>query len=111
MRLSVARVDPKSVHLSCHKCLNVDFRRVMHRVLGSDRYRHFSGDLERFIAESGQLEFASVANHALPLKDLPPDVTVSRFIRDSRDLIVSGYFYRQRALDQGGAARFSLFEP
>ena len=90
------------VHCSYHKCLTVYFRRVMHRALGGESFQDFGEDLERFMAESPQLEFASVANHALPLEDLPADVTVSRFIRDPRDLIVSGYFYHR-----GGSERWT----
>jgi hypothetical protein len=42
---------------------------------------------------------ASVNNHALDLQRLGADFRITRFIRDPRDLVVSGYFYHKRGAE------------
>jgi hypothetical protein len=90
---------PELVHSSYHKCLTVFFGRVMRSALnGFGGYRHFHSDLSQFESERSRYRVTSVNNHALDLGGLG-DYRVSRFVRDPRDLIVSGYFYHRRAAE------------
>lgn len=88
------------IHCSYHKCLTVYFSRVMHAVfnrclLWSSGYQHFNSDVKAFYAALGQNRLSSVNNHLLDLQRLG-DFRLTRFIRDPRDLLVSGYFYHRR---------------
>lgn len=92
---------PPSVHCSYHKCLTKYFARVMartFRLTGQPRfgYRHFKSQLPRFSECARAYRLASINNHALELGTVG-DLRVSRFIRDPRDLVVSGYFYHLRS--------------
>lgn len=94
---------PLLVHCSLHKCLTVYFGRVMKAVFGrclpwSGGYRHYNSDVESFYAGLGRSKIASVNNRALDLERLG-DVRLSRFVRDPRDLVVSGYFYHRRGAE------------
>jgi len=90
---------PARIHCSYHKCLTVYFRKVMSASVGRfGGYRHFNSDIEAFARGRGGLCVASVNNHALDLDSLGP-CRVSRFVRDPRDLIVSGYFYHRRGAE------------
>ena len=87
------------IHCSYHKCLTVFFRRVMEPSLAYlGGYRHFNSDLARFEAERPSLRLASINNLALDA-DALGDVRISRFVRDPRDLVVSGYFYHRRGAE------------
>lgn len=91
------------IHCSYHKCLTVYYKRVMHAVLNrclpwSGGYRHFNSHLSDFYAAFEDLRIASVNNRALDLERLRP-FRISRFIRDPRDLVVSGYFYHRRGAE------------
>lgn len=93
----------RRVHCSYHKCLTVYFMKVMSRTcrspLGpSGSYRHFNDRIDDFYRDGEQHVIASVNNHTLDL-DRFEDVRVTRFIRDPRDLIVSGYFYHKRSAE------------
>lgn len=66
----------------------------------SGGYKHFNSLLNDFYAEFESLKVASVNNHLLDFNRLGSDYRISRFIRDPRDLIVSGYFYHQRAAEE-----------
>ena len=90
-------------HCSYHKCMTLYYRRVMgglyNRILRFSRgYRHFRSHLDDFYRESDRYRIASVNNHALDLDRLG-DFRISRFIRDPRDLVVSGYFYHLRGAE------------
>lgn len=64
----------------------------------SGGYDHFNSHLEDFLAGYRDLRVASVNNRALD----PAEVErcrVSRFVRDPRDLVVSGYFYHRRGTE------------
>lgn len=94
---------PHLIHCSYHKCLTVYFRRVMDGVFNrclpwSGGYAHFNSDREAFLAGFERLRVASVNNQALDLKRLG-DFRLTRFIRDPRDLVVSGYFYHRRGAE------------
>ncbi len=91
------------VHCSYHKCLTVLYRRVLRRValvpgVGPASYHHFNSDLTAFLAQRTDLDVASVNNHALP-DTLVATTRVSRFVRDPRDLVVSGYHYHRRGAE------------
>lgn len=93
----------RRVHCAYHKCLTTYFRRVFERlddaVLGlRGRYRHFDSRLDAFEREVEGCVVASLNNHALDL-DRFEDVRVTRFVRDPRDLVVSGYYYHRRGAE------------
>jgi hypothetical protein len=92
------------IHCSYHKCLTVYFKRVMDAVFNrclwwSGGYRHFNSHLEDFYDGFSRLRVASVNNRALDLERLGP-FRISRFVRDPRDLVVSGYFYHRRGAER-----------
>jgi hypothetical protein len=94
---------PRRVHCSYHKCLTVYFQRVFSRIDRSPfgrggGYHHFDSRLDAFYGEVESYGVASVNNHAIDLARFE-DVRVTRFIRDPRDLVVSGYFYHKRAAE------------
>lgn len=91
------------VHCSYHKCLTVYYSRVMQAVFNrcirwSRGYRHYNSHLENFYQGFMKHRIASVNNRALDLERLG-DFRLSRFIRDPRDLVVSGYFYHKRGAE------------
>jgi hypothetical protein len=91
------------IHCSYHKCLTVYYGRVMKAVFNrclpwSGGYRHFNSHLEDFYAGFSTHRAASINNRALDLARLGR-FRISRFIRDPRDLIVSGYFYHRRGAE------------
>ncbi len=88
------------IHGSYHKCLTVYFGRIMHAVFNrclpwSSGYRHYNSHLEDFYDGFHTHRIASINNRALDLERLGR-FRISRFIRDPRDLVVSGYFYHKR---------------
>ena len=91
----------RRVHCSYHKCLTVYFEKVLKRMvrtpfgLAGD-YRHFDSHLDTFYRDCEGYAVASINNHALDL-DRFEDVRVTRFVRDPRDLVVSGYFFHKRS--------------
>jgi hypothetical protein len=87
------------VHCSYHKCLTVYYSRVLSATLNrwrrlSGGYKHFNSLIREFDREGGQYRIASINNHALQWDS--PAMRVSRFIRDPRDLVVSGYYYHKK---------------
>lgn len=91
------------VHCSYHKCLTVYYRRVMDAVFNrclpfSGGYRHFNSDLAEFHDSFSAHRVASVNNRSLDLDRLG-DFRLTRFVRDPRDLVVSGYFYHRRGAE------------
>lgn len=93
----------RRVHCSYHKCLTVYFQKVLSRLYRSPfgpsgEYRHFNSQVDSFYLECENYAVSSVNNHFLDL-DRFEDVRVTRFVRDPRDLIVSGYFYHKRAAE------------
>lgn len=61
-------------------------------------YKHFNSYLDQFYEDSDKYRVSSVNNHALDLSRLG-DFRISRFVRDPRDLVVSGYFYHKRGAE------------
>lgn len=91
------------LHCSYHKCLTTYYVRVMDATYNkwlrwSRGYRHFNSRIEDFYEHLGTLRIASVNNHRLDFERLG-DFRLSRFIRDPRDLVVSGYFYHKRGAE------------
>lgn len=94
----------KIYHCSYHKCLTVYYFRIFSSIYNkifiiSDGYRHFNSLLDEFYRESWKYKIASINNHTLDLQLLGNDFRISRFIRDPRDLVVSGYFYHKRGAE------------
>jgi len=94
----------KLVHCSYHKCLTVYYSRVLstlyNRIFRLSRgYRHFNSLIDEFYRESDNYKIASVNNHAIDLQKIGTEFRISRFIRDPRDLVVSGYFYHKRGAE------------
>jgi hypothetical protein len=94
---------PHLIHCSYHKCLTVYYGRVMDGLFNRCQpwgrgFRHFNSHLEDFYGAFASYRVASVNNRALDLERLSP-FRISRFIRDPRDLIVSGYFYHKRGAE------------
>jgi hypothetical protein len=61
-------------------------------------YRHYNSHLADFYAGLSEDRISSVNNRALDLGQLGR-FRISRFLRDPRDLVVSGYFYHQRGVE------------
>jgi hypothetical protein len=96
-------VRPQLIHCSFHKCLTVYFRRVMDALLNRcvpwrGDYRHYNSDLTAFQSDHANHRLASVNGHALDPGAFG-DARISRFVRDPRDLVVSGYFYHRRGAE------------
>ena len=92
------------VHFTYHKCLTVYFLRVASSTfnrfaLGKDGYRYFNKRYEDFLAEKHSYRLTSVSNYFTELDRLGDDVRATHFVRDPRDLIVSGYFYHKRGAE------------
>jgi len=95
----------KIIHCSYHKCLTVYYSSVMGKVFGAPSmdgkgYKHFNSLVGDFYNNVTNLQGASVNNHCLDLERLGDNFKISRFIRDPRDLVVSGYFYHKRGAEQ-----------
>jgi hypothetical protein len=61
-------------------------------------YRHFNSHLEDFYENFRKYRIASVNNRSLDLTRLG-EFRITRFLRDPRDLMVSGYFYHKRGAE------------
>ena len=86
----------KVFHFSYHKCLTAYYEGILRefsQLKGFD-YQHFDSQSDRFFDayQSGALTCASLNNTALPIA-LQPSERGSHFVRDPRDLVVSGYHY------------------
>jgi hypothetical protein len=93
----------RRVHAGLHKCLTMYMRHILQRVSleysgHGSRFRHFFHCVEPFYRECELYDFASISGHAIDL-DRFEDIRVSRFVRDPRDLLVSGYFYHKRGAE------------
>ncbi|SDF44610.1 hypothetical protein SAMN05216241_101122 [Limimonas halophila] len=96
------RLPNQAIHVSYHKNLTVFFDATMRLVrkatLGRVRHKHFNSEAERFLREHGAYTIASLNNHP-PLDSLDYTGPVTQFVRDPRDLVVSGYFYHLRGAE------------
>jgi hypothetical protein len=87
---------PERIHCAYHKCLTAFTKRVMGASTRRFRgYNHFNSLIDDFNRERRRYQVASVNNHALDLSTFGDDARISRFVRDPRDLVVSGYFYHR----------------
>ena len=93
-----ARAGHVIIHCSYHKCLTVYYKRVMQTLFRRGSYRHYNSDIEAFYEGFARQRVASVNNRALDLARLGR-FRISRFVRDPRDLVVSGYFYHRRGAE------------
>ena len=87
------------IHCSYHKCLTVFFSRVMHGVFPFGGYGHFESREWEFRQRHRRFCLSSLNNHALDFSQIGAEDRISRFIRDPRDLVVSGYFYHKRGAE------------
>lgn len=85
------------LHCGYHKCLTVFTARCFTDVLG-DRFHDFHGAADRFYSSHSSYVVSAVTDVRLNLSRLG-DCRVSRFIRDPRDLLVSGYFYHRKGVE------------
>lgn len=94
----------RRIHCAYHKCLTIYFSRVMSRLYNDLRpksggYKHFNSHLDEFYESLGKFRILSVNNHK-PDFDRLGDFRVTRFVRDPRDLVVSGYLYHKRGAEK-----------
>jgi hypothetical protein len=93
------------IHCSYHKCLTVYYGKVAAALfnkfsVSGIKYKHFNSRIDEFLAEYSNYKLTSVNNRSLDLSRFGPDLRVTRFIRDPRDLVVSGYFYHKRGAER-----------
>ena len=88
---------PTLVHCGHHKCLTVFVDRCFQKVLGG-HFRNFFQDAAGFYEEHQRYAVTQTSDF-LPDFSRLGDYKISRFIRDPRDLIVSGYFYHRRGTE------------
>jgi hypothetical protein len=91
------------IHCSYHKCLTIYYSRVMSQMYNrllpwSGGYKHFNSHLDQFTENLGRWRVLSVNNHALDLDRLG-SFRITHFVRDPRDLVVSGYHYHKRGAE------------
>ena len=103
---------PRIFHFSYHKCLTVFYGRILSHLFADSRikrifnrtlgiptgYSHFNSRLERFYGRFERYRACSLNNHLIDFTRLG-DYRASHFIRDPRDLVVSGYFYHRRGAE------------
>lgn len=91
------------IHAGYHKCLTQYFMKVLRKMynLGPfhDKYRHFESIEGVFYNNLDRYSVLSTNNFAIEPARIEGDFRISRFIRDPRDLIVSGYFYHKRGAE------------
>lgn len=104
-------------HFSYHKCITVYYQRilkeifgnfskmqkarnlVLHRLTGKGRgYKHFNSRIDRFYSCWPRYCAASVNNHLVDFSRLG-DFRATHFVRDPRDLVVSGFHYHRRGVE------------
>jgi hypothetical protein len=85
------------VHCGYHKCLTVFVARCFTDVLG-ERFHDFHGEFNDFYARHTAYTVSAVSDVRLNPARLG-DYRISRFIRDPRDLVVSGYFYHRKGIE------------
>lgn len=91
------------VHCGFHKCLTMYSRGIYGAAtwLGLRRprgFQHFYHRLDAFYGGCEDFRVASVSGHVIDV-DRFEDIRVVRFVRDPRDLMVSGYFYHKRGAE------------
>mgnify|MGYP003670445219 CR=1 FL=1 len=94
---------PVRVHSGLHKCLTMYFRNVVRNVCHKSfnrgiSFRHFFHRQDAFYRECNQYRITSLSGHKPDLARFE-NIRVTRFIRDPRDLLVSGYHYHKRGAE------------
>jgi hypothetical protein len=98
--------QPLVAHFSFHKCLTVFMKSVLKHAAvtypgerGRVGYRHLASHLDHLSDALDRYRVVSLNNHAVNLDD--HGITcATRFVRDPRDLLVSGYFYHLRGAER-----------
>ncbi len=85
------------VHCGYHKCLTVFVARCFTDVLG-ERFHDFHGAVDDFYIHHSRYALSAVSDFQLNRARLG-DFRISRFIRDPRDLVVSGYYYHRKGVE------------
>jgi hypothetical protein len=89
---------PLIAHFSYHKCLTVYYIRILRRLSNEFGfiYEHLNADRDSFVAKAitgDGKRVLSINNRSdIPWAQLPP-FQATHFVRDPRDLVVSGYRY------------------
>ena len=96
-------------HFSFHKCLTkftgLCFNRALNNLaLNRNGYKHFNSEMGQFVGAASGLKLASVNNHFLEPDFLEASfsgpTSISVFLRDPRDLLVSGYHYHRKGTEE-----------
>lgn len=93
------------IHASYHKCLTMYFLRTANAALNKislsrkKRYEHFESIQGLFYNTMHQYYLCSINGFAPDIEKINGDFRLSRFVRDPRDLIVSGYFYHKKGAE------------
>jgi len=90
-------------HFSYHKCLTVLYGQVMRKAISEimpGQYKHFNSRIDNFYEAIPRLKFASVNNRVVEFDQIPFPFRATHFIRDPRDLVVSGYFYHKKGVEE-----------
>jgi len=94
------------VHASFHKCLTTYYIRVMNKLYNSSRlfrgrYNHFESIEGQFYNEVHRYRLVSTNGFAVnpSLFAKNQEYRITRFVRDPRDLVISGYFYHLKGAE------------
>ena len=91
------------MHCGFHKCLTMYTRRTYKRACRLDfrlprGFRHFHHRIDEFYEGCDRYRVCSVSGNSIDLNRFD-DIRVVRFIRDPRDLLVSGYHYHIKGIE------------
>ncbi|MBW3099053.1 hypothetical protein [Pseudohoeflea coraliihabitans] len=97
------RVPQQICHFSFHKNLTVYYGKVAADFAAETgrTYTHFNS-FHRAFRQEAALDMRSLNNHCMDLDAIrkkTPHARFSLFLRDPRDLVVSGYFYHKRGAE------------
>lgn len=93
------------IHASYHKCLTMYFIKVMEHSFNKSlfgkkqRYHHFESIEGVFYNTNKKYKVSSTNGFAIDVSRLSEDFRITRFVRDPRDLVISGYFYHKRGAE------------
>lgn len=93
------------IHASYHKCLTMYFLKTAAATFNKtsfsikDKYKHFESIEGLFYNTNHHYYLSSTNGFAINIDNLKQDFRITRFIRDPRDLIISGYFYHKRGAE------------
>ena len=93
------------IHSSFHKCLTMYYMSVMETLYNNKyysrkrRYEHFESIEGLVYNRAHRYKIISTNGFAIDPDRLSSDYRITRFVRDPRDLIISGYFYHLRGAE------------